>query len=663
MRWWTTGLATMALGFAACAPDQKAETPEFPDIVDLDEDGFAADEDCDDANPDVRPDALEVCDGIDNNCDALVDDADPSLDLTTATAFYEDDDGDGHGVATSTRRACIQPDGFSPLNTDCLDSDPLVSPDGTEVCNGIDDDCDTLIDDDDDSVDTTTGVDAWVDADSDGHGDPTQPVQVCAAGDGTALTAEDCDDTTSTRAPDLDEVCGDGVDNDCSGNDAGCGLHIQGDTTGAAVTIHTGSQIGLGLASRVLIHDQDRDGQNDLVVFADGFADEETGLFRSRGYIAFGPLTAGATDVDTADSDPAVWTDDDLASASQLANPGDLDGDGWDDLVYATTDVLTFANHATGATVALDTTWLHTIHPVGDVDGDGLADVLIGDQRFLVDAHGQGAMALIFGSATIFDDLAAASTITEGHPLIIGAPYGSAWSTQQVAAPDSATALDWDGDGLRDLAIGAWGSGTEGWSAVRLVRDATTALPTGQHTYDTISDEYWAGLSPYDFINEELVAGDLNNDGYDDLVATETNVGGTIYVMFGGTAAVASGTAWDSRDVLITGSEAGGEGQIGRRLAVADLDEDGDLDLVVTDPIAPPTSSDAVLGFLSLDTTATMGHADAEIRIDSGVPAGQCSANRPFWSDLSGDGTPDLTLGCAAEPTGGQAHVFFGNDG
>ena len=320
MRWWTTGLATMALGSAACTPDQKADPTRPPDVVDVDEDGFSADEDCDDANPDVRPDALEVCDGIDNNCDALVDDADPSLDLTTATAFYEDADGDGHGVATSTRRACIQPDGFSPLNTDCLDSDPLVFADGIEVCNGIDDDCDTLIDDDDDSVDTTTGVDAWVDSDADGHGDPEQPVQVCAAGDGTALTAGDCDDTTSARAPDLDEVCGDGIDNDCSGNDAGCGLHIQGDTTGAAVTIHTSSQIGLGLASRVLIHDQDRDGHNDLVVFADGFADEETGLFRSRGYIAHGPLTAGMTDVDAADSDPAVWTDDDMASASQLAN-------------------------------------------------------------------------------------------------------------------------------------------------------------------------------------------------------------------------------------------------------------------------------------------------------------------------------------------------------
>ena len=273
----------------------------------------------------------------------------------------------------------------------------------------------------------------------------------------------------------------------------------------------------------------------------------------------------------------------------------------------------------------------------------------MGDQRFLVDAHGQGAMALIFGSATIFDDLTAAGTVTEGHPLIIGAPYGPAWSTQQVAAADSATALDWDGDGLRDLAIGAWGSGTEGWSAVRLVRDATTALPIGQHTYDTISDEYWAGLSPYDFINQELVAGDLNNDGYDDLVATETNVGGTIYVMFGGTAAVASGTAWDTRDVLITGSEAGGEGQIGRRLAVADLDEDGDLDLVVTDPIAPPTSSDAVLGFLSLDTTATMGHADAEVRSADRHPLRTSRATAPQTSHSA---VPPLGKPMCLETTG-----------
>ena len=178
-----------------------------------------------------------------------------------------------------------------------------------------------------------------------------------------------------------------------------------------------------------------------------------------------------------------------------------------------------------------------------------------------------------------------------------------------------------------------------------------------------LGDEYWAGLDAYDLIDQELATGDLNQDGYDDLVATETVVGGVIYVMFGRIDPISSGAAWDTRDVLITGSEAGGEGQLGRKIAVADLDEDGDLDLIATDPIAPPSSADTMVGFLDLDTTSTMGHEDAEVRIDSVAPSGQCSAVRPIWQDLSADGAPDLMLGCAAEPTGGQAHIFFGNHG
>ena len=76
-----------------------------------------------------------------------------------------------------------------------------------------------------------------------------------------------------------------------------------------------------------------------------------------------------------------------------------------------------------------------------------------------------------------------------------------------------------------------------------------------------------------------------------------------------------------------------------------------------------PKDADGVFGFLSLDTTATMGHSDAEVRIDSAATAGQCSAAQPVWTDLSADGFADLALGCSAEPLGGQARIFFADQG
>ena len=156
------------------------------------ENGFVADDtDCDDTDATAHPGAEEVCDEADNDCDGEVDE---DVQLT----FWPDTDGDGHGDPTSFTQACDLPTGYAENDDDCDDSDPAVSPNATEICNGIDDDCDGATDEDS-AVDAETW---WTDADADGYGDPDSSTVACDQPSGTADNDEDCDDTDAGLNPD-----------------------------------------------------------------------------------------------------------------------------------------------------------------------------------------------------------------------------------------------------------------------------------------------------------------------------------------------------------------------------------------------------------------------------------------------------------------------------
>ena len=177
------------------------------------------DNDCDDGEPALNPGATETCDGIDNDCDFLVDDQDTTL---VATEYWPDDDGDGFGDGTrDSVIACNEPAGFAPSDTDCDDFDDTLHPNGPEICDCIDNDCDSQIDDDDPSLDLITAQQGFTDADSDGFGDITSPVgsPTCVPGSGLVFDDNDCDDGDVITYPGAPELC-DGEDHNCDGNNA-----------------------------------------------------------------------------------------------------------------------------------------------------------------------------------------------------------------------------------------------------------------------------------------------------------------------------------------------------------------------------------------------------------------------------------------------------------
>ena len=166
--------------------------------------------DCDDGDDEVRPTAQEICNSIDDDCDTLVDNDDPTVDLDTARTWYLDDDGDGFGVTTDSVVSCDQPSGRVAERNDCDDDVAAVNPDATELCDDIDNNCDGEIDED-----TARDATAWhPDEDNDGYGDERQSDTKCDAPDGWISETGDCDDTEDDTNPGADEYCN-GHDDDC----------------------------------------------------------------------------------------------------------------------------------------------------------------------------------------------------------------------------------------------------------------------------------------------------------------------------------------------------------------------------------------------------------------------------------------------------------------
>ena len=173
------------------------------------------DDDCADDNPLIKNPSVEICDGVDNDCDGLIDEdfpgkgnvcfdngvpgvliCDPSdpTQLICFTEAFPDQDGDGY---TSY--------------TDCNDNDPSIHPGATEICDGRDNDCNGAVDDNALCPNGQCIAGQCVEFDNDG--------------DGYTVSEGDCNDNDAYIYPGATEICGDGIDQDCDGEvDEGCAM-------------------------------------------------------------------------------------------------------------------------------------------------------------------------------------------------------------------------------------------------------------------------------------------------------------------------------------------------------------------------------------------------------------------------------------------------------
>ena len=653
---------------------------------DADGDGSSPPDDCDDADPSIHPGAAEVCDGIDQDCDGEVDEG-------ALRAYYLDVDGDGVGDPATEEWACSEPAGFVSVATDCDDRDAGVYPGAPERCNGEDDDCDGGIDED-------LAVTWYADADADGWGDAADSVDDCAqpphtsalagdcdetdpgvhpdaveicdgvdqdcdgaadngfdldgdgflAGEGCEEVGDlDCDDGDAAVHPDAEEICGDGIDQNCEGTDADCAFGSAFGLAGATGRVDGPSAsawAGRGLDAG----DMDGDGLADLLVGAMGY-DGGRGIAG----LTSGPIVGTHTFGEGA----TLTSPEASGGAGRDVAVGDVDGDGLADLfvgipydsavapgggaylVYGPVRGARSLGEADASVLGAGSSELagHSLD-LGDLDGDGAADLVVGVYAERTLSEGGGAVFVTYGAVT------GEITTTDADGALLGSG-DPGYAGHMVRA-----GRDLTGDGVGDLlvtAVGDTGLAPPSGGLVYLAEGPLVGVLEGEDAWAT-----FAGEAARDYAGQGLAAGDLDGDGRDDLLVGAPGADGNAGVAYAVFAPVPGAFALADADARWLGGRSGR--YAGSALAAGDLDGDGAADLLLGAPGDDTAGTDAGAACVFLGPVSAGSHAISAASLAlTGASAQDAAGDGLGIADLDGDGVGELLLGAAYASGGGSA--------
>jgi hypothetical protein len=558
--------------------------------------------DCDDARADVRPGGTETCNRRDDDCDGVWDD--------DAIGWY-DADGDGYGdPATECVDYCAT--GWVGVGDDCDDAEDDAFPGATEWCNGRDDDCDGLVDDDD--PDEAGDATWYADADRDTFGDDTAALTSCAAPAGYADDGGDCDVADASVSPGAAEICFDEVDDDCDGS-----LRCPAGAPILTGQRRTGEGDALPSADLAALGDVDADGDADVLL-----GTPRVGTLTKSGaawyvpgpLVGERPLREGAI---------AISGGAGTYAGTAVSRAGDLDGDGVTDLAvggpgitYGPGDVwlLSVPSAATDTSAAFASivgTPLkgtgEAVSAAGDVDGDGADDLLVGLPGYDTSGKRLGAVSVIFGPV-------AGSVSFDSGAMLVGIDRSEQLGGNLLGGHD------FDGDGVPDVAA-TGGEGVVVHSGADLDMPKATRVRDGTSLWDVGTVDHPAPLA----------AGDLDGDGLDDLVIGNPSdyTGSEVWIA---TEPFAGGST--PPHVLLPEPDGW---LLGSDVAVLpDTDGVGRSALLVSDPRA---DSYGAIYLLREAASGTVEVASAD-QIWRGTPSISMIGTRLLSAgDVDGDGTPD----------------------
>ncbi|MEJ1970004.1 MAG: hypothetical protein WDN03_15435 [Rhizomicrobium sp.] len=484
-------------------------------------------------------------------------------------------------------------------------------------------------------------------------------------------------------------------------------------SNGFAITgVPAGAYLGWSVASA---GDINRDGYADLIIGA-----PRDGASSGTAYVLLGSAAGFAAAVDVT----ALNGTDGFAirgipgsgeaTGESVSSAGDINGDGFADLIigapYAIDATLNanpgaaYVVFGHGGTFSdVDVSSLdgsngfrilgaasgdrtgYSVSSVGDINGDGFGDVVVGAEDADPNGTASGAAYVVFGRAGGFGATVDVSTLDGSN----GFKISGAAATDQFGHSVS-SAGDVNGDGFADIVIGAFGSAANGTlygGASYVVFGKATGfaanidLSTLDGTNGFLIDASGAGAQHVGW--SVAGAGDVNGDGFADLLISARNangdapVSGVSYVVFGKAsgfgATVDLGALDGSNGFAITGAHSFDYASWSVKSA-GDVNGDGFDDVIIGALDADPNGHDAAGaayvvfgkpgGFgASVDLAALDGTDGFEI--GGFVPNGYAGASVSAAGDLNGDGLSDLIVGAYHASSGGstyagQSYVVYG---